>query len=224
VQLPKKEYERRKKAKQTKKPRQVKKEDTQETKKSKDNHTKINVDEYVESLVYEFKKENGEEYVEIHVDMLTNYDTNDEYLRDLPFGGNLSVRKPPHMAPLIVFGQDEAIYRSTSLCPHTWTIDGQTPLRTKGSGRAIMVSAIVSREFGFGFELTVEELSAINLRRQGKKYADEESATLLFGNADKMKLTESPFIRTLEIGIRKEGYWTYKHMVVQLEDCIDCLQ
>jgi hypothetical protein len=223
VQIPRKEYDRRKKAK---KPQQAKREVKQEeeSKKGKDSHAKINVDKYVESMTYEYKNEKGEEYVEIHVDMYTDYDTEDEYLRDLPFGGNLSVRKPPDVLPLIVFGQDEAVYRSTSLCPHTWTIDGQTPLRTKGSGRAIMVSAIVSREFGFGFVLTNEELSAINLLRQGKKYADEESATSLFGHAKKAKLETSPFIRSLEIGMRKEGYWTYKHMVIQLEDCVDCVR
>jgi hypothetical protein len=227
VQLPKVEYERRKRAKKAKERAKKVKKPKEETKKSKaDEHPEINVDNYVESMVHEYKNEKGEEYVEIHVDMLTDYEETDDdyYLRDLPFGGNLSVRKPPHLKPLVVFGQDEAIYRSTSLCPHTWTIDGQSPLRTKGSGRAVMVSAIMSREFGFGFKLTLQELAAINLLRTEKQYADEESATALFGNAKKPKLTESPFIRTLEIGIRKDGYWTYKHMVVQLEDCVDCFR
>ena len=218
VHLPKMEYERQKRAKKAKekakKAKEKAKKPKEETKRSKYEHPEINVDNYVESLVHEYKNEKGEEYVEIHVDMLTDYKTDDEYLWDLPFGGNLSVRKPPHLKPLVVFGQDEAIYRSTSLCPHTWTIDGHSPLRTKGSGRAVMVSAIMSREFGFGFKLTLQELAAINLCRAGKQYADEESATTLFGNANRKKLTESPFIRTLEIGIRKDGYWTYKHMVV----------
>jgi hypothetical protein len=199
VQLPKMEYERRKRAKKAKekekKAKEKAKKPKEEKKKSKDEHPEINVDNYVESMVYEYKNEKGEACVEVHVDMLTDYETDDGYLRDLPFGGNLSVRKPPHLKPLVVFGQDEAIYRSTSLCPHTWTIDGQSPLRTKGSGRAIMVSAIMSREFGFGFALTLQELAAINLSRTGKQYADEESATALFGDANKTKLTESPFIR-----------------------------
>jgi hypothetical protein len=75
-----------------------------ETKKSKDEHAKINVDKYIDLMVYEFKIENGEEYVEIYVDMYTNDETNDEYLRDLPFCRNLSIRKPPHLKPLVVFG------------------------------------------------------------------------------------------------------------------------
>jgi hypothetical protein len=81
-----------------------------------------------------------------------------------------------------------------------------------------------SREFGFGFAPTLAELSTINLRREGNKYTDEESAMSLFGNANKKKLTESPFIRKLEIGIRKEGYWKYMHMCIQFEDCIDCIR
>jgi hypothetical protein len=88
------------------------------TPKGKDKHPEINVDEYVELMVFEFKNKNGEEYIEAHIDMIANYDDMDDvYLQNSPFGGNLSVRKPPHVKPLVVFGQDEAIYRSTSLCP-----------------------------------------------------------------------------------------------------------
>jgi hypothetical protein len=53
--------------------------------------------------------------------------------------------------------------------------------------------------------------------------ANEDLATSLFGKKKK-KLTKSPFIRKLEIGIIKEGYWKYMHMCIQLEDCIDCIQ
>jgi hypothetical protein len=115
--------------KETKKPVGVKKE---EIKTSNDKHPKRNVNKYIKLMVYKFKNENGEEYAEVHIDMIANYDdTDDDYLCNLPFGGNLSVRKPPHLKPLVIFGQDEAIYRSTSLCSHTWTIDGQTPLQQK---------------------------------------------------------------------------------------------
>ena len=30
-------------------------------------------------------------------------------------------------------------------------------------------------------------------------------------------------MRYLEYGSGKDGYWTYHHMVIQIEDCIDCL-
>ena len=40
----------------------------------------------------------------------------------------------------------------------------------------------------------------------------------------KPSLNSSPFIKMFELGQNNEGYWTYNHMVLQLEDCIDCLQ
>jgi hypothetical protein len=86
-----------------------------------------------------------------------------------------------------------------------------------------MVNAIMSREFGFGFELSLQDLTAINLCKEGNQYADEQSTMSLFGNANKKHLPKSPFICTLEIGIRNDGYWVYKYMAVQLEDCADCL-
>ena len=57
----------------------------------------------------------------------------------------------------------------------------------------------------------------------GKKHADEEAATHLFGNATKKPLKDSPFVQYLEYGSGKDGYWTYRHMVIQIENCIDCL-
>ena len=38
-----------------------------------------------------------------------------------------------------------------------------------------------------------------------------------------MALTESPFIHAFEFGGDK-GYWTGNHMILQVEDCIDCLR
>jgi hypothetical protein len=39
-------------------------------------------------------------------------------------------------------------------------------------------------------------------------------------------LSESPFIKNFEYGYGagKEGYWTYDHMALQFEDCVDCVQ
>ena len=39
----------------------------------------------------------------------------------------------------------------------------------------------------------------------------------------KPDLVNLPFIRELEYGTQMEGYWTYDRMILQLEDCIDCL-
>ena len=43
------------------------------------------------------------------------------------------------------------------------------------------------------------------------------------GNTKKMPLTESPFIHKFEFSGDK-GYWTGNHMILQVEDCIDCLR
>jgi hypothetical protein len=77
-------------------------------------------------LTYEYKQDDGEEFVEIHVDYLYSCGLND---KDLPplgkFGGNQSVRLPTDQKAYLFFGQDEAAYRSSSLNEKCWTIDGQ---------------------------------------------------------------------------------------------------
>jgi hypothetical protein len=86
-----------------------------------------------------------------------------------------------------------------------------------------MVSALVSRALGMGIDISVEQLQQVSSNREGAKYADEEAASYLFGSSDKKALESSPFVRYLEMGAGKDGYWTYRHMAIQIEDCIDCL-
>ena len=59
--------------------------------------------------------------------------------------------------------------------------------------------------------------------REGNKYKDEDAATYLLGSSLKKPLDGSPFVRYLNYGQGKDGYWTYKHMILQIEDCGDCL-
>jgi hypothetical protein len=35
---------------------------------------------------------------------------------------------------------------------------------------------------------------------------------------------ERPNVVSFELGVNNEGYWTYNHMSVQFEDCVDCLK
>jgi hypothetical protein len=37
-------------------------------------------------------------------------------------------------------------------------------------------------------------------------------------------LKESPFVKYFELGANNKGYWGYNHMVLHLEDCVDCLK
>ena len=170
-----------------------------------------------EKLTYFYEDAEGTAMVEVHVDTIYAYDETD---KDLPplgeFGGNTSVRLEEGVKPRLYFGQDEAIYRSSQLNDCCWVIDGVQILRSKGLGVGVMASALVSRAFGFGYELNDQQLSEINKTREGKKYADEEASIYLYGSASKKPLVESPFVRYLDYGSGKDGYWTYRHMVLQI--------
>ena len=73
--------------------------------------------------------------------------------------------------------------------------------------------------------LTEDQLKQINVKRaRDVGYCDEVASKDVMGTTKKADLTESPFIRKLEYGSNKEGYWTGNHMIVQFEDCIDCLK
>ena len=122
---------------------------------------------------------------------------------------------------MLAFDQDEAIFRSSQLNESCWTVDGETTLRTKGLGVGVMVSAFVSRAAGFGLKIAADKLEAINRTRADTQYTDQEAAIYLYGSANKNALSESPFVRYLNYGSGKDGYWTYHHMIIQIEDCID---
>ena len=168
--------------------------------------------------------------VECHIDdydtisMLNNFGG---YLTDSDefklYGGCKSVRCPPHESLHIIFGQDESIFRENQLNTCCWSCEGQMPERPKNLGKGMMVSAFQSRPFGFSFNIDAQELSLVNDYRLGKSYADEGAATEYYGSSSKPVLMESPFSRVFEYGKGRDGYWGYNQMVIQMEDCIDCL-
>ena len=128
--------------------------------------------------------------------------------------------------PLVILGQDESIFNQYMMKPKNWidTISGKRPLLPKSQGATLMVSAFQCREFGFGLDLTEDMLSKINERRLGTKYCDTLAAIEVNQTSDKQRLTESPFVRYIDVGENREGYWDYNLMVLQLEDVVDCLQ
>ena len=89
-----------------------------------------------------------------------------------------------------------------------------------------MLSAFVSREFGFGWLLTGDKLARINSQRRtnGATYTDTHAAMEVLGTINKLPFTESPFVKYLFIGANNEGYWNSFYMSLQLEDVVDCLQ
>ena len=165
----------------------------------------------------------GNTMVEYHVDTCKEF--MDQMNKESAFGGNVSVRSNTGKRPLIVFGQDECIVKQYSFTHKSWNgPNREQALIPKDDGLGVMISAFISREFGYGMALTSEELQRVNAVRLGKKYKDETAAKKKRGNELKQPLTISPFVLEFEYGASAEGYWTYDSMVLQLEDCADVVK
>ena len=173
---------------------------------------------------HKFEK-HGLTFFEFHVDdcdYLQSRCNND----DTPFGGHLSVRMPPGTKPLIKFGQDECIFKQYLISTHKWYLhDGTNSVDPKTEGDGVMISAFVSRDFGFGLPLTHQQLQDVNRYRQNQHYLDKDAAKKLDKNnsTQKPQLVTSPFVHTFDYGSSQEGYWGYDHIIIQFEDCIDVL-
>ena len=127
----------------------------------------------------------GVEMIEFHVD-------DHEYLqhyadkRYLDFGGMVSVRVPPVERPIIVFGQDEAIYSQNASNTSHWVgPNGERPLLPKNYGIGKMISAFQCRETGWGVHLNNEQLLRVNVRCKGTQYFDTKAAADV-GSRDKV--------------------------------------
>jgi hypothetical protein len=69
------------------------------------------------------------------------------------------------------------------------------------------------------------QLDEINDRRQDQTYIDVDAALAIHGQALKKDLKQSPFVVYFELGLNYKGrYWTYNHMAIQFEDCVDCFK
>jgi len=176
-----------------------------------------------EGLGYRYKNAENEDMVEFHVDQHPSFQ---DGVSNTLYGGNWSVRIPANAKPLICFGQDECIFKQFfTFTPKAWTApDGQKSMIPKDEGLGVMISAFVSREFGFGFYISLEDLEKVNKEREGKKYSDEDAAKKVLGNSFKAPLTKSPFVVEFEYGANNQGYWDYDHMIIQFEDCIDVVK
>ena len=165
----------------------------------------------------------GATMVELHVDDHVSIQkiANEKYGE---FGGTTSVRKPDGAKPVIMFGQDEAAYSQNSFNSEQWVSPtGERALLPKTSGHVIMVSAMESRETGWGIAITEDIMRKVNDMRKNEKYLDEVAAQAVHGTSDKKDLTDDPFVRLFEFG-GANGYWTGNHVLVQIEDCVDLLR
>ena len=103
--------------------------------------------------------------------------------------------------PLMIIGQDESVFAQHLLGSKTWAgPKGQRQLLPKSEEEVYMLSAFLSREFGFGKEMTDAELAKVNDEQRGtmqKTYVDTQAATEILKSIQKPLLTESPFIKYL---------------------------
>eukprot|EP00957_Ditylum_brightwellii_P195070 14863534-Ditylum_brightwellii.AAC.1 len=74
----------------------------------------------------------------------------------------------------------------------------------------------VSRPLHF----SARNLDQINAFRAGKSYVDTRAAKNINGTEMKVHLDEDLFVQLFEYGSAegKQGYWSYDHMILQLED------
>jgi hypothetical protein len=122
----------------------------------------------------------------------------------------------------------DCIFKQYTLNRKSWSCpEGTRALLPKDDRQGVMVSAFTYRKLGFGVNLTADELDKVNIeRRKGKRYnyVGQTSAKIKQGTVKKSILTESLFLRLVEYSANNEGCWTYESMVMQLEDCVNCLQ
>ena len=182
----------------------------------------------VDGFEYTKEEENGTTltYFEFHIDYHDSLLNEWEILgiSEPKFGANLSVRKKENEKPIIMISQDECIFKQFLFSHRHWCLpDGTTPPMPKEEGQGVMLSSFVSREFGYGMQLSSAQLSHVNEYRKGQHYLDKEAAMEINKTTLKQALTSSPFTSYFQYGANYEGYWNYNTMVLQFEDVIDVL-
>jgi hypothetical protein len=106
---------------------------------------------------YKYTDKNGIDMVEYHVD--SSYLFQDQMNKETEFGGKLSVRLEQHECPLIIFGHDECIFKQFHVTKKAWLgPNGKTVLIPKDDDQGVIISGFQSREFGYGLDLTDEQL------------------------------------------------------------------
>jgi hypothetical protein len=131
----------------------------------------------------------------------------------------------PCVQPVTAIAQDEVIFHPSTMNKMIWMMDGITPLRTKGgTGNRKMISGTKTRMHTFGGpKLSNDDFEKVNEKRQGQSYSGyaAEAAPNIKGSSLKKALTKSPFVRMINYGPQKDGYWSANHMLVQVQDCMD---
>ncbi len=122
------------------------------------------------------------EMCEFHVD-----DLPDELISTFPL--KMSVRAPPNSLPLIIIGQDECVFSQFLMSSKIWVgPNKEAPLLPESDGEGYMLSAMQSRDFGFGLTISGEKLALINEQCRGQNYVDTVAAMEVLGCIEKSHL------------------------------------
>ena len=118
---------------------------------------------------FNFHSADSTEVVEYHVNATYAFD---ERLRTLPFGASLSVQKPINSWPVVLMGQDGAIFKLFLFLAKIWVCpNGERALLPKDEASGTMISSSISREHGLIREVAAEIVIEINLQRVGQQYS-----------------------------------------------------
>ncbi len=102
----------------------------------------------------------GEAMVEYHVDTSNLFQ--EQMNKEANYGGSQSVRYEEGRM-LIIWGHDEAIIMQFTLTAKGWVgPNGETSIVPKDDGAGIMLSAFQCREFGFGLQMSEQDLALVN--------------------------------------------------------------
>jgi hypothetical protein len=110
-----------------------------------------------------------ENRIEFHIDYWKNCISRIEISEEAPqhIVTATSIQVSAAVMPLMIIGQDELVLAQYLLSSKQWIgLKGQVPLLPKSEGDGYMLSAFVSREFGFGRHMSQDELAAVNMARQ----------------------------------------------------------
>ncbi|KAI2507478.1 hypothetical protein MHU86_6970 [Fragilaria crotonensis] len=184
----------------------------------------------------------NKEWIEFHVDYWKSRNTEDKGTKQQPPAINdiqieekkatTSIRVSTAARPIMIVGQDESVFAQYLLGSKTWVgSKGQRPLLPKLEGNGFMLSAFASREFGFGRDLSIDELVKINTARQGgdRTYIDTTQAAIeILKSTTKPVLTESPFVNTYtlepttrDIGIATICIFSLRMLSIACKCCIE---
>ena len=106
----------------------------------------------------------GVAMVEYHTDTCKEFQKMASEDDNCHFDAYASVRRDSQKKMIIVFGNDECIFKDNAYSSMTWIgPNGEKPMMPKYEFPGIMISAFQSREFGFGFhELTDDNSKRVN--------------------------------------------------------------